>query len=349
MITVDFTDLELEKLITHHVGNKLRDEKISFSSNVSILDESTRIFLLKYFILPLKSNELFSFFHSVELSMNDVYLLSKQLFKDPDSLFIDYSQNIAKLLYEQSMHPKIKEGELNIAYFSNICLGDKVTNAIGIFKSENNVPYLKMNAKKDGYIISHDYGYAIKGIDKGCIILNTDSEMGFYVLISDNENKAIETQYWKDDFLKIQSINDEYYKTKEFLNLTKDFVSKRLLVDSNISKADKIDLLNRSVEYFKKREVFNKSEFEEEVFQNDDLRSSFKIFDKAYREENKVDISDSFNISSQAVKKQARAFKNVLKLDKNFDIYIHGSRDLMEQGVDENGRKYYKIYYQEES
>lgn len=90
--------------------------------------------------------------------------------------------------------------------------------------------------------------------------------MGFYVLISDNENKAIETQYWKDDFLKIQSINDEYYKTKEFLNLTKDFVSKRLLVDSNISKADKIDLLNRSVEYFKKREVFNKSEFEEEVF-----------------------------------------------------------------------------------
>ena len=87
MITVDFTDLELEKLITHHVGNKLRDEKISFSSNVSILDESTRSFLLKYFILPLKSNELFSFFHSVELSMNDVYLLSKQLFKDPDSLF----------------------------------------------------------------------------------------------------------------------------------------------------------------------------------------------------------------------------------------------------------------------
>ena len=42
---------------------------------------------------------------------------------------------------------------------------------------------------------------------------------------------------------------------------------------------------NCSVEYFKKREVFNKSEFEEEVFQNDDLRSSFKIFDKAYREE----------------------------------------------------------------
>jgi hypothetical protein len=48
------------------------------------------------------------------------------------------------------------------------------------------------------------------------------------------------------------------------------------------------------------------------------------------------------------VKKQARVFKNILKLDKNFDIYIHGNRELIEKGIDENGRKYYKIYYEEE-
>ena len=49
-----------------------------------------------------------------------------------------------------------------------------------------------------------------------------------------------------------------------------------------------------------------------------------------------------------AVKKQARVFKSVLKLDKNFHIYIHGNRDLIEQGTDERGRKYYNIYYEEE-
>jgi hypothetical protein len=39
----------------------------------------------------------------------------------------------------------------------------------------------------------------------------------------------------------------------------------------------------------------------------------------------------------------------VLKLDKNFHIYIHGGRDMIERGVDESGRKYYKIYYNEEA
>jgi len=56
-----------------------------------------------------------------------------------------------------------------------------------------------------------------------------------------------------------------------------------------------------------------------------------------------------FEISNKAVKKQARVFKSVLKLDKNFHIYIHGDKKLIERGTDEVGRKFYKIYYEEES
>jgi hypothetical protein len=52
--------------------------------------------------------------------------------------------------------------------------------------------------------------------------------------------------------------------------------------------------------------------------------------------------------SESAVKKQARVFKSVIKLDKNFHIYVHGNRELIEQGTDEKG-KYYKVYYKEES
>lgn len=55
------------------------------------------------------------------------------------------------------------------------------------------------------------------------------------------------------------------------------------------------------------------------------------------------------DISPQAVKKQARIFKSVLKLDKNFHIYIHGNRELIQQGTEKDGRKYYKIYFENES
>ena len=61
-----------------------------------------------------------------------------------------------------------------------------------------------------------------------------------------------------------------------------------------------------------------------------------------------VDLEDRFEISADAVKKQARVFKSVLKLDKNFHIYIHGDREKIERGVDDSGRKYYKIYYDQE-
>jgi hypothetical protein len=116
-----------------------------------------------------------------------------------------------------------------------------------------------------------------------------------------------------------------------------------------VSKADQIDLLNRSVDYFKNHECFDKAEFENEVFQDNTLIESFRSFDSSYRQENALDIADDFEISQQAVKKQAKVFKSVLKLDKNFHIYIHGDRQLIEQGIEKDGRKYYKIYFDKES
>ena len=107
--------------------------------------------------------------------------------------------------------------------------------------------------------------------------------------------------------------------------------------------------MNRSVEYFKSNESFEKEDFEKKVFQNDELIESFRKYDSNYRQENEIDLTESFDISIPAVKKQARVFKSVLKLDKNFHIYIHGASELIEQGVDEDGRKFYKIYYKEES
>ena len=66
-----------------------------------------------------------------------------------------------------------------------------------------------------------------------------------------------------------------------------------------------------------------------------------------YARDRDIEISDSFAISDSAVKRQARVFKRVYKLDKNFHIYVHGDRNLIEQGEDERG-KFYKVYYYKE-
>lgn len=347
-MTLDFTQVELQQLITHHVGNKLRDENYLLSNEVTTFEEETKNFILKYFLLTVKAEEFYSFNHSVKLELNDIYSVTENIFSNQKK-FIPNSQSIAKLLYEQSMHPKIKEGELNIAYFSNVVLDDEVVEAIGIFKSETDVPFLKMRNQKSKFTIKHEYGFEIKGVDKGCIIFNTDQKNGYRILIIDNANKSAEAQYWKDDFLKVKPVANEFHQTNQFLGIAKNFVTKQLDEDFEVSKADKIDLLNRSVEYFKTHESFDKKEFEKEVFQDAGIIKSFRNFDNNYRQENEIELTDNFDISPQAVKKQARVFKSVLKLDKNFHIYIHGNPEMIEQGVEKDGRKYYKIYYDRES
>jgi len=343
MRNIDFTEIETINLITHLVGNKLRGENVFLSKEESNIKKETESLLLKYFLLPIKTEELYSFFHPLKLEMNEVFSLSNELFSGKIS-FTEFSVSIAKLLYEESMHPKIKEGKLNVGYFSNVIIDEEVVDAIGIFKSEKDVPFLRMKKYPTSFDITHEYGFEIKGIDKGCLILNTDKSVGYKLFIIDNANKAIEAKYWKDDFLKVKPFSNEYNQTNNFLCITKEFLTKGIDVD----KPDQIDLLNRSVEYFKTHNEFKKDEFEKDVFIEENIIESFRTFDHTYRKENKIELADNFDVSPKAVKKQARVFKRVLKLDENFDIYIKGSKELIERGVDEKGRKFYKIYYDEE-
>ena len=69
-----------------------------------------------------------------------------------------------------------------------------------------------------------------------------------------------------------------------------------------------------------------------------------------FQEDHQMPMVDEFEISTPAVKKYAKVFKSVLKLDRNFHIYIHGDKDLIEKGRDDaSGMNFYKIFYKEES
>lgn len=340
---IDFTQIELESIYIHRVGNKLRDEGIEISNKNLNLGEDTKKYLLRYFLSSFNHNEVYNFHYPTDLNLNDAYIFAKKIFENSQKLY-DISIDISKHLYEKSSHPKINGGEFCVCYFKDCLFEGQKTNAIGLFKSEKKEVFLKLTSSK----IEHENGVNIEKLDKGCLIFNLGEENGYKVCIVDS-NKSNDTQYWKDEFLSIKPAKDNYNFTKDFLSITKQFVTKQLSEDFEVTKTDQIDFLNRSVDYFKKNETFDKQEFEEQVFGDSEVIESFRRFDQTYRKENEIELSDNFEISEQAVKKQAKVFKSVLKLDKNFHIYIHGNREMIEKGVDENGRKYYKIYYEEET
>ena len=347
---IDSGKATLDKLIIHKVGNKLSDDGVTHSNETVKLSgqEALTKILITYFLTPFKDPAFYNFHHVSSLELNEIYTIAKSIF-DSRKGFIKKSKDIANILYEYSNHPKIKTGELYIAYFEECQINNEVTEAIGIFKSENKETFLKILEQDKSFGVNFEDGINIKKLDKACLIFNVAEAEGYKVCILDNQNTSQEAQYWKDEFLKLKPVADNYYQTKNYLSLTKDFVTGRLDDEFEVSKADQIDYLNRSIDYFKKNEQFDEHEFAKTVFEHNSVISSFKKFKHDFQDENDLHIVSEFDISSPAVKRQARIFKSVLKLDRNFHIYIHGDRDLIEKGVDKDGRKYYKIYYKEES
>lgn len=337
---------KIEKVIIHFIGNKNNEDGVRFSEKMTDFS-NIEIHLKRLLENNLKTEELHQFYFNPTLDLNPVYQFVSKIFQDEDS-FEEQSKNAGRYLYDKSTHPNIKAGELCIVYLKDCQVADELVNGVAIFKSENKETILKVDATSTGFNLTDVVGLNVNKLDKACVIFDTQKEEGFIVSLVDNTNKLAEAQYWKDDFLSVRPKKDEYHQTNQFLGITKRFVTKQLTEDFEVSKADQIDFLNKSVDYFKKHETFDKAEFEEEVFGDSNVIESFRRFDSGYRQDNELELSDNFQISSQAVKKQSRVFKSILKLDRNFDIYIHGDKNLIEKGVEKDGRKYYKIYYEEE-
>jgi len=341
----------LDKISIHKIGNKGQDEHCRFSEKgIALNDELLSGLLMQYFLHPFeKINELYRLYHPNDnLLLNEMYHFAIAIFTDPDS-FHENSIQIAKHLYEVSTHPKIKLGELYVVYFKNLQIEGDLLDAIGLFKSENKETYLKVSPQPANFSIDYEQeAINIKKLDKGCLLFNTDKEEGFKLAILDQTNKTAEAVYWLDDFLKVKVRNDNYSQTANTLSMYKNFVTQEMEGEFALTKTDKIDLLNRSIKYFKEKDTFDVDEFANEVIDNTKAIDLFKTYKSNYEEDYDTPIGDSFSISDAAVKKQSRAFKSVLKLDKNFHIYIHGNNELIQKGTEDNGRKFYKIYYENE-
>lgn len=345
---IDFSNCSMQQVIVHRVGNKLRDEGIIFSKQNIELDKGIKDLLLNYFLSPFKGLEFYNFTHLTDLRYNEVFNFSRTILNSANSI-IESSNEIAKHLYEVSTHPQVKGGELYIVRFKDILIEDELVDGLGIFKSENRDTYLKVEPTSQSFDFISDKGINLTKLDKGCLVLNTEVDKGYKVQLVNGTNRKEEAQFWMNDFLNLRPAQNDYFLTNNFLSLTKDFVQDQINSNKSLDKTDQADILNKSMNFFKENKEFDHDQFINTVLEKPDLIDSFRRFETQFQEENEMEIPNSFEISEQAVKKKSRVFKSVLKLDKNFHIYIHGNRNLIEKGVDpDSGKKFYKIYYDHE-
>lgn len=355
-LVFNFSTANLEKLIIHQVGNKLRDEGLFVSPvECEMKDGDVEELLLKYFLSSFKEEVFYKFFHETDINLNELYMYISNIFIDRDS-FYSQSVNILKHLYEKSSHPQIKGGEFYMVYFTDCIVNEQKVDAIGIFKTEKKETYLKITRYANEFLVGSEKGINIKKLDKGCIIFNIDSADGYRVLTVDAVNKGNnEALYWKDEFLQLTNVQDDYFHTENCLTVCQDFVENVYGEIYQADRKDKVLFMNEAVAYFNKYNEFNIDDFVQEVVKEPELIEQFKEHKQNYDINQGLDTADSFSISNPAVKTMKKKFKNLIKLDTEFEIKVKqstsetGNMQFIERGFDEQkGMNFYKVYFNEE-
>ena len=341
----------MQSIVLHHIGNKANEEGIRFSRTLlSVPDPDLNNILMNYFTTGFKNEVFYNFYHPLnELDKNLMYSTLRKVFDDPE-LLLEQSVIVAEQLYNCSNHPKIKSGELYMVYFTDLVVEDELTDAIGIFKSENKETYLKIFPKGEGFGLLYEDGINIQKLDKGCIVFNTEADLGYKIVMVDNINKNSEAQYWKDEFMQVKPRPDNFYATTQILDICKGFCEQVLVPENQIEKQEQIEFAQKTAEYFQTHEAFDQNEFEKVVIDKPKLQKAFNDYKNMYVESNEIELDESFDIAPGAAKNAKKYFKSVIKLDKNFHVYVHAKPEFIEKGYDEEKEmNFYKLFYNEEN
>ena len=316
-------------------GVKLSNHSIDVADDLNEL-------LVKHFLTPFRERPSLQF--KSPLQNNSVYSLIKEMFANKAD-FIHLSQDLAKLLYENSVYSKIMNGEFYVVYFSNCVVDGKTSDVVGLFKTEQKTPYLRVTPVDDSYTIAEEQGFSLKHFEKACLIFNEDEDSGYQVAVIDKSNKAPESQYWSDSFLQVKKRKTNSSQTECLFEMCKSFVSK--LDDKD--EVQKASMMNKALSILNDSEtsiVLDK--FKEDVFGDQDVSGSFDEFRKVKQTETQFELDEKFESDNSSLKKTGLKKLTTIHLDDNYDVVIHGANDI-EKGYDEKRQKhFYKLFYDKE-
>ena len=236
-----------------------------------------------------------------------------------------------------------------ISTWQDLVFDDEMCSAMVVsFTFPSEMFYLGQHA--DGMTLPNLFQEGIPATKQkeALLLFNVFKDDGLRFIFKGLNPRAMALQIIKDQLLTAIPIANPFYHTKAYLSMCNQFVKERLEEDPTVSKTEKADVMQKTINYFKDSETFIEEDFIGQVFEDDSLSSAFKQYKNSYQLQHHVNLADEFDVEQVAVQKQAKVFKSVLKLDRNFHIYIHGDKSLIQKGVESDGRKFYKIYFDEE-
>ena len=344
---INLYSAHIASLSIHRVGNKSKNEPILLSEEIYKTNDEITPLLKEFFLKPFRDKEenYFQFGHETDLEFNELYDLASEIFSDPSKIH-ELSKKITRHLYDQSMHPHIKSGEVFVAFFENLQIDNEKLNGIGIFKSELKQDFLQFTEKENQLEAYLQQGVNLNRLDKGCLIFELKKEEGFKILSVDSNR--YDARYWLESFLGVDACQDDNFHTKKYLKFCQDFAKDVVLPAED--KKQEVLFMNRAVNHFAKNDNFLESAFMNEVIENPDLIPEFNHYKNEKAPKYSIEDLTSFPIANTAVTAARKKIKNVINLDTNIQIKLdfinpESAEKFIEKGWDEEKQMYYYLVY----
>lgn len=344
---LNFYPAQIESVSLHRVGNKNKNEGVFLSAEPYRLNDEISGLLKEYFFKPFREKEenYFRFSNEVDVEFNEVFMAVSEIFAEPSKSH-SVSKKIATHLFEQSNHPHIKSGEVYVVHFSDMLLDNNKVDAIGIFKSELKHDFLQFQENGDNLDILIKQGININKLDKGCLVFNEGKEEGYKVLSIDSNR--YDAKYWLENFLSLEPLSDDNFKTKNYLKFCQNFAKDVVLPAED--KQQEVLFMNRAVNHFAKNDAFEESTFLNEVMENPELIPEFKHYKVEKGPKFSIEDVSNFDIANKAVSDARKKIKNVINLDTNVQIKMdfinpESAEKFVEKGWDEERQMYYYLVY----
>lgn len=323
--------------MVQRVGNKSNEDGVSFSDSLCQLD-GVEEYLLEVINASFKFDDWRQFYYIDDLELNPAYRFVSKIFEN-ESAIIKQANNLARHLYEQSIHPNIKIGEFYVVLLEGCEVDGVETNAIGLFKSELHETVLTVKMENNRLVLSPEIGMSLKKLEKGCIVFNVEKEKGYKVVVVDNTLSNKDAHYWVDNFLHVRNCDDDYHQTERLTEMCKKFVEKV----SEQSAVDGAIIAKKATELLKSEEKLTVDNLPELLCQNDEQKVEFAAYRKSFEEENGA-LNDEVVLVKKAVNYKPVTRMNTLRVGDEFDVKVLNPEARMEQGSDDKG-KFWKLYY----
>lgn len=330
---------KIKAAVVQRVGNKSNDDGVSFSDSLCQMD-GVEEHLLSLINSSFRFDDWKQFFFIDDLELNPTYRFVSKIFND-ESCLVKQANNLARHLYEQSIHPNIKIGEFYVVLLNGCEIDGVETNALGLFKSEVMETVLKVKMEKNHLVLSPEMGMSLKKLEKGCIVFNVDKENGYKVTVVDNTSSKTDAHYWADNFLHVRDCNDDYHQTAKLVDMFTGFVQ----LQKGESEKDSAITAKKTVELLKSEEVLQVAELANIICDSEEQKKAFETYRQTYEEEH-GSFNNEVNVVPKAANRKPVTKMNILKLGKDFEVkIINPNADIVAGEDNVKGKNYYTLYY----